>query len=210
MEVVAMQECRDKVIQWLTRLEGTSAPGWDELPGIELYMDQVLTMLERQSSGYRAKDDARSLTASMVNNYVKDGTIQRPVKKKYNKDHIANLIMLDTAKQVLPISDISKLLNAKGAEISTEEKYRVYLKLQKEACESVAEKVHEAMDYMGDQCDSTQMFMLASKLALEANIMVSASKMLIREILTEPEEKAEGKKAPAKKAQKAKAEKKKQ
>lgn len=203
-----MQECRDKVTQWLMRLESASAPGWEELPGIELYMDQVLTMLERQSSSYRAKDDAKSLTASMVNNYVKDGTIQRPVKKKYNKDHIANLIMLDTAKQVLPILDISKLLNARGTEISTEEKYRVYLKLQKEACTSVAEKMREAMDNMGDQCDSTQLFMLASKLALEANMMVSASKMLIREILTEPEAKPDGKKATAKKAVRAKAEKK--
>ena len=48
--------------------------GWDELPDIPLYMDQVVSYLARQISGL---GEAGALTPAMINNYMKDGLLER-------------------------------------------------------------------------------------------------------------------------------------
>lgn len=188
-----MQEICKKVKAWTENMASSRLTEWDQLPDIELYMDQVLTILERQAAAYWQADDIKAITPSMINNYVKDGTIKRPANKKYNKEHIANLIMLNSAKQVLPISDISGLLNKADSEISTAEKYEFFTVLQRQACESLSAKMQEALDNVGDQCDRKQLFILATRMVLEANVMVSASKMLIREVLGPIDKKTEAK-----------------
>ena len=72
-------------------------PRCNELPDLELYMDQVTSLIGRY-----LKDD-RELTASMVNNYVKHKAMPAPVRKKYTREHLAYLIVICTLKPVLPI-----------------------------------------------------------------------------------------------------------
>jgi len=184
-----MKERCEKIRTWTERLASFSIADWDSLPDIDLYMDQVLAVLQKQAEAYSQADDMKAITPSMINNYVKAGTIKRPIKKKYGKEHIANLIMLNSAKQVLPISDISSLLNKASDEIGTSEKYEYFTVIHKQAGEAVAEKMRDALERVGDQCDSKQLFILATRLVLEADIMVSASKLLLRDILSQAEEK---------------------
>lgn len=47
---------------------------WDALPDIDLYMDQVVSYLPRQSVGGKAP----AVTSAMINNYVKDGLLPGP------------------------------------------------------------------------------------------------------------------------------------
>jgi len=84
-------------------------PRWDELPDFELYMDQVLSLMERYLGSYPGFD-RKGLTASMVNNYVKLGVMPPPVKKKYTRVHLAHLIMICILKASLPIDLIRKLI----------------------------------------------------------------------------------------------------
>ena len=63
------------------RLAGQRLPRWEELPDLELYMDQVLSLMDRYL-GDCPGFDRKGLTASMVNNYVKLGVMPPPVKKK--------------------------------------------------------------------------------------------------------------------------------
>ena len=60
-------------------------PRWNELPNIDLYMDQVLNYIENSLKDY-IKSDEKFLTKTMINNYVKQGILQPPTNKKYNKD----------------------------------------------------------------------------------------------------------------------------
>lgn len=83
-------------------------PLWEELPNIDLYMDQVLTYLYTTLSSY-VKDE-NLITKTMVNNYVKNGVINAPTKKKYNKLCIAELIVICILKQVYSINDIKNLI----------------------------------------------------------------------------------------------------
>ncbi len=83
-------------------------PQWEMLPDIGLYMDQVITLMDRTFSPALPKGE---MTKSMVNNYVKVGMIPRPVGKKYDREHLAMLLMICVFKQALSMESISRLLS---------------------------------------------------------------------------------------------------
>lgn len=82
-------------------------PSWDALPDFGLYMDQVIVLMERALEGVLPKGE---LTKSMVNNYVKVGLIPRPAGKKYEREHLAMLLMICILKQALSMEEIAALL----------------------------------------------------------------------------------------------------
>ena len=84
-------------------------PQWELLPDIGLYMDQVITLMDRTFSPALPKGE---MTKSMVNNYVKVGLIPRPVGKKYDREHLAMLLMICVLKQALSMESISQILLA--------------------------------------------------------------------------------------------------
>ena len=83
----------------------------DEIPKIDLYMDQVLTFLgERLKRTARKSDADKLLTKTMVNNYVKNKVMIPPVKKKYGRDHILLLMVIYYMKSFLSIDDIRTIV----------------------------------------------------------------------------------------------------
>ena len=90
-------------------------PRYNELPTLELYMDQVVTLLENALEPLCSQTGEPWVSGPMVNNYTKQGLLERPVKKKYNRDHLAYLFFICVAKQVLSIPDISRLLQLQKA-----------------------------------------------------------------------------------------------
>ncbi|MBR3881662.1 MAG: DUF1836 domain-containing protein [Clostridia bacterium] len=96
-------------------------PYWDELPEIDLYMDQVIALMEKYLSFHKTNDADTIVTHSMINNYVKLGIMPAPVRKKYSREHIAYLIIICTLKQALPISEIKKLIDIRVKRTSIEE-----------------------------------------------------------------------------------------
>ena len=92
-------------------LGGFSVTQADEIPKIDLYMDQVLTFLgERLRRTARKSDADKLLTKTMVNNYVKNKVMIPPVKKKYGRDHILLLMVIYYMKSFLSIDDIRKIV----------------------------------------------------------------------------------------------------
>lgn len=85
-------------------------PRWNELPDIELYLDQVVNYLERYLEPYTVDKEDKIITKTMINNYVKQGIMPAPEKKKYNRTHIAYLLVICILKQVYSINDIGKLI----------------------------------------------------------------------------------------------------
>lgn len=86
-------------------------PRWNELPDIDLYLDQVVNYLERYLESYSVNKEDKIITKTMINNYVKQGIMPAPEKKKYNRTHIAYLLVICILKQVYSISDIGKLIS---------------------------------------------------------------------------------------------------
>lgn len=96
-------------------------PYWEELPEIDLYMDQVIVLMDKYLSFHKTDENTNIVTHSMINNYVKLGIMPAPIKKRYSREHIAYLIIICTLKQALPISDIKKLLDLRVQKTSIAE-----------------------------------------------------------------------------------------
>jgi DNA-binding transcriptional MerR regulator len=83
----------------------------EDLPNIELYMDQVTTFMEQQLAASKRNSEDKILTKTMINNYTKNRLLPPPVKKKYTREHILMLIFIYYFKNILSISDIQDVLN---------------------------------------------------------------------------------------------------
>ena len=82
-------ENTDELTALREKLRSQRPVAWDQLPDFPLYMDQVLSYMERQVFRFEEGD---GLTAAMVNNYTKSGLVPRAEGKKYNREHLAYLI----------------------------------------------------------------------------------------------------------------------
>lgn len=83
----------------------------EDVPNIDLYMDQVTTFMDsklRKTS--RFPDADKIMTKTMINNYAKNDLLPPPVKKKYSKEHVLVLIFIYYYKSFLSINDIQTLL----------------------------------------------------------------------------------------------------
>ena len=92
----------------------------DEMPRIELYLDQLLTLVTRELEFMRVPGDA-VVTGSMVNNYVKQGVIPAPRKKRYTRRHLAALLFVCAFKRVFTIAQVKQLMErvyASGANLA--------------------------------------------------------------------------------------------
>lgn len=82
----------------------------ENIPDIDLYMDQVTTFMDEHLAKLKRYSDDKALTKTMINNYAKNNLLPPPVKKKYSKNHILMLLFIYYYKGVLSLSDIETLL----------------------------------------------------------------------------------------------------
>ena len=85
-------------------------PRFQEIPDIDLYMDQLLFYIERVFQPLDNVSKEKVLTTAMVNNYVKQKLIHPPSRKRYTREHIAYLIVISVFKNLFSIQEIRHLL----------------------------------------------------------------------------------------------------
>jgi len=99
----------NSIMASLDRLEFIKA---EDIPNIELYMDQVTTFMERRlKNTTRNPGEDKVLTKTMINNYAKNDVLPPPIKKKYSKEHMYILIVIYYFKNVLSINDINTVID---------------------------------------------------------------------------------------------------
>ena len=103
-----------------------SYPKWEDIPNIDLYLDQVLLYVNQVCAPI-SPDKDKGLTASMVNNYVKHGYLTKPDKKKYQRKQIARLIAITTLKSVFSIQEIAQTLNTLQTQASSDKLYDAFV-----------------------------------------------------------------------------------
>ena len=102
----------EEISAFRQQLETLRPADWETLPDFPLYMDQVLSYMERQTIRL---DESDTLTASMVNNYTKNGLVPRAAGKKYNQEHLAYLTFICILKQVMSARDMDLLIRTELA-----------------------------------------------------------------------------------------------
>ncbi len=96
---------------WLNQLNSFSYKNYEDKPDIELYMEQLVTYLEKEQQIFQTSSLDKQITNSMINNYVKGDVVPAPISKRYNREHIAALEEVCTLKNVLTISEVKQILD---------------------------------------------------------------------------------------------------
>lgn len=125
-----------------------------EIPDLDLYIDQILTLVAAKNASASARYQDNVLTKTMINNYSKEGLLM-PVKgKKYTKEHIVQMLLIYSLKNSLSIGDIHRVLEgARGEGAKGEELMRCYEKHleEKERVKKLAAKSVKTMyDSVGE------------------------------------------------------------
>lgn len=101
-------------------------PRWDEFPAFELYIDQVISFINERLELFNRHSEEPLLTASMINNYVKNGAIPAPIKKKYNREHLAKLVVICVGKRMLSLADLTEAIATMSRKFDTAEGYDIF------------------------------------------------------------------------------------
>ena len=101
-------------------------PRWNELPEIELYIDQVICVLQNNLAIFLKEENTPVITPNMINNYVKQEVLMPPIKKKYSKTHLAYLFVICILKRLMSISEINESIKSMKKSYSVEDGYNVF------------------------------------------------------------------------------------
>ena len=133
----------------------------EDIPNIDLYMDQITTFMDSQLAASKRYADDKILTKTMINHYAKNNLLPPPAKKKYTKEHVLTLIFIYYFKNILSISDIQSILNpiteryfGKDADYRLEDIYREVFGLEHQETQNIikdlAKKFNTAMQTFPD------------------------------------------------------------
>lgn len=150
---------------------------WNGFPDIDLYMDQVVTYMEKLLGIFGGDAESKAVTSNMINNYVKEGFINRPVNKKYTKEHLVNLYILLLLKPVMPIGVLATGLKGLEKNGSLEEVYSRFGKMQEESFRKIANRLLEEESRLSGDPDALRL--LAFQLTTEANALRLAAEKLL-------------------------------
>ena len=163
---------------------------WASFPSIDLYMDQVVTYLERLLNIFTDVDDTNKIiTSSMVNNYVKEGYLKRPVNKKYDKVHLVTLYIMSMFKPILPIPLIANSLGNFANDQNYQNFFEKLTKLQDEAFNDISSKLSGALAQVNEDDYEATLRLFAFQLTSEAN----ANKLVAEKILSALNKQNQGK-----------------
>lgn len=151
--------------QLIEDLHNTKHVDWDHLPDIDLYLDQVIYYLSREQIKGSPEAD---LTSSMVNNYVKEKLLPRANGKKYNREHLAYLKMINALKQVYNVKEIKELLDTLSEDKTATEMFQIY-----------QAALSDATDQVADDLSVKNGQNLAIRLAIQSYVYKMVSKRLL-------------------------------
>ena len=129
----------NEILDLLRRIQKIDYVSPDQIPNIDLYMDQITTFMDEHLASSKRFADDKTLTKTMINNYTKNNLLPPSDKKKYKKEHMILLIYIYYLKNFLSINDIKEILNpitelffqGKGS-VSFEEIYEQIFEMQYE------------------------------------------------------------------------------
>ena len=191
-----MKEIPEELQNWTEAISAYTPMEWERLPELDLYMDQVITLMDKLLSPF-SHDGDRLLTSSMINNYVKDGVLPRPEAKKYSRQHLAMLMMICMLKSVLTLPETHAILEGMRAGNGVEELYPVFSSIHQRAMQETAQRIGEARNQ-----EAAALYQLAMTMALEANARRIAAARILDSLMPREDREREKEKTEEKKAKK--------
>jgi hypothetical protein len=172
----------------------------DEIPNIDLYMDQVIQLFENKFADSKRNEEEKILTKTMINNYVK-GKLIFPIKnKKYSKEHLILMSLIYQLKGALSINDIQTTLDGINKRIIKEDIeldsfYNSYLNLSKKNVADFNEDINERVMDVNEEVSKMEdrnapyleQVLMISSLVHMSNLYRKVAEKLVDEIVVEKE-----------------------
>lgn len=143
-----MKEQSEDIRKLIEELKKVKYVKPQEIPNIDLYMDQVTTFMDSHLESFKRYEEDKLLTKTMINNYTKNNLLPSSDKKKYSKDHMYFLIFIYYMKSFMSISDIQSLLKplsenffGKKNVVNLEDIYVEVFRMEEAQAESVIKDV---------------------------------------------------------------------
>lgn len=176
-----------------------------EIPSIDLYMDQVTTFMEEHLKSSKRYPEDKILTKTMINNYAKNHLLPPPDRKKYSKEHMLLLIYIYYYKGILSINDIQSLLDPltekffhKDGPLNMQSIYEEVFSLERSQVEKMKEDVIEkyrlSSDLFPDAAEEDRHFLQIFSFICLLSFDVYVKKQVIEKLIDELPKKENSKK----------------
>lgn len=181
----------------------------EDIPNIDLYMDQVTTFMDSKLAYMSRKPETdKILTKTMINNYAKNDLLPPPVKKKYSKEHMILLLFIYYYKGILSINDIQTLLGPitekffhKDGVLSMEQLYEEVFGMEKGQIDclkkdmeeklQVADQTFQDMGLPAEEAESMQIFSFICLLSFDVYVKKLIIERMIDAFSKEQQEREE-------------------
>lgn len=170
----------------------------EEIPEIDLYMDQVIQLFENKFGESKRNEEEKVLTKTMINNYAKGKLIFPIQNKKYSKEHLILMSLIYQLKGALSINDIKTTLDGINKKIIKEDGkvdsfYKSYLNLTsknvvdfREDMDARVKEVKDAVNKMEDgNSPNLEQVLMISTLVHMSNLYRKVAEKLVDEIVVE-------------------------
>jgi hypothetical protein len=134
--------CLEKLSKLKEELLNERPVPWDNLPDIDLYMDQLISYMPRQQL---ISSRENKITSAMVNNYIKANLLERANGKKYSRNHLAELSIISFLKQIVSVKDAALVFNELSKD-DIRKNYEKYLVDLDQALVSVSEQLPDSLE----------------------------------------------------------------
>ncbi|MBE5914328.1 MAG: DUF1836 domain-containing protein [Pseudobutyrivibrio ruminis] len=176
----------------------------EDIPNIDLYMDQVLTFLDQELGTVREATEDKAMTKTMINNYTKNQILPSPEKKKYSRDHMLNLIFIYYLKNFLSMKDIKSILDPINERYFGAKEglgfFDIYSamvgyesKVARDVTKDIIRKYNLSKEAFADQDDDSRQDLQEFTFICELAFDVFVKKMMIEQYLAERDSKTQTK-----------------
>lgn len=160
---------------WLKNFENINLPRYHELNDIPLYLDQILEYVNDKLSILFAFEKT-ILTQGMINNYVKQKAMPAPIKKRYDKEQMAYIIVITILKQIMSIKHISRGAEAMVENYGVEKAYNLFIDyVQESMLFTLSEIYGEKKRYEQDEKGVMAIPLKAATLAFAGKLLADYS-----------------------------------
>ena len=184
----------NKLHSLLEKLKSETHLSLEEIPVIDLYMDQVIQLFENKYGETKRNEDDKVLTKTMINNYAK-GKLLFPIKnKKYSKEHLLLISLIYQLKGTLTIKDIKETLEGINTKLTEESfdidsLYNSYIAVSEKHKQNILSEIKQCMEDVKEESNQfedreyTEKVLLIAALSNISNVYRRAAEMLVDEIV---------------------------
>ncbi|SDO25011.1 DUF1836 domain-containing protein [Alkalicoccus daliensis] len=165
----------------------------EQLPDLDLYMDQVIQLFELTFKDLKRDEKEKIMTKTMINNYAKGALLFPSKNKRYSKEHVMIISLIYEMKGALSLKDIKHTLQ-KSEVTENEDKeairklYKSYLALGEKNTERTKESMKVQLKEMEELMESkdndpyVQHVLLILSFVHQSNLYRKAAEKLIDEL----------------------------